>query len=40
MLCLDDRSFMKMALEEAQKAAETDEVPVGAVLVADRKSVV
>ncbi len=34
MLCLDDRSFMKMALEEAQKAAETDEVPVGAVLVA------
>ncbi len=33
MLCLDDRSLMNMALEEARKAAEADEVPVGAVLV-------
>ena len=33
MLGLDDCSLMKMALEEAQKAAEIGEVPVGAVLV-------
>ncbi len=35
MLGLDDCSLMNMALEEAQKAAETGEVPVGAVLVVD-----
>ena len=29
----DDRCFMEMALEEARKSAETEEVPVGAVLV-------
>ncbi len=34
MLGLDDRSLMKLALEEAQKAAGAGEVPVGAVLVA------
>jgi tRNA(adenine34) deaminase len=35
MLGLDDCSLMKIALEEAQKAADRDEVPVGAVLVMD-----
>lgn len=35
MLDLDDRSLMKLALEEAHKAAGLGEVPVGAVLVAD-----
>ena len=34
MLDLDDRSLMKLALEEARKAAGLGEVPVGAVLVA------
>ena len=33
MLGLDDRSLMNMALEEAQKAADMGEVPIGAVLV-------
>jgi tRNA(adenine34) deaminase len=33
MLGLDDCSLMKMALEEAQKAAGIGEVPIGAVLV-------
>jgi tRNA(adenine34) deaminase len=33
MLGLDDCSLMNMALEEAQKAADSGEVPVGAVLV-------
>ena len=28
-----DDDYMKIALEEAQKAAEKDEVPVGAVVV-------
>lgn len=32
---LDDRSLMKMALEEAERAADHGEVPVGAVLVVD-----
>jgi tRNA(adenine34) deaminase len=31
----DDEYYMRMALLEAQKAAERDEVPVGAVIVAD-----
>ncbi len=31
----DDVYYMRMALLEAQKAAERDEVPVGAVIVAD-----
>jgi tRNA(adenine34) deaminase len=31
----DDEYYMRMALLEAQKAAERDEVPVGAVVVAD-----
>jgi len=32
---MDDALFMKLALQEAQAAAEADEVPVGAVLVQD-----
>jgi tRNA(adenine34) deaminase len=32
---LDDRAFMGLALDEARKAGERGEVPVGAVLVAD-----
>ncbi len=32
MLCLEDRSLMIMALEEAQQAARAGEVPVGAVI--------
>jgi tRNA(adenine34) deaminase len=32
---LDDRSLMKIALEEAERAAGLGEVPVGAVLVVD-----
>jgi tRNA(adenine34) deaminase len=35
----DDRHFMALALEEAKKAAERDEVPVGALLVIDREVV-
>ena len=34
---LDDNYFMKQALIEAQKAYESDEVPVGAVVVVDQK---
>ena len=34
---LDDNYFMKQALIEAQKAFESDEVPVGAVVVVDQK---
>ena len=34
---LDDNYFMKQALIEAQKACESDEVPVGAVVVVDQK---
>ena len=32
-----DRSFMRMALEEAQEAGMAGEIPVGAVVVADGK---
>ncbi len=32
-----DEYFMNEALKEAQKAYEADEVPVGAVIVADNK---
>lgn len=32
----DDEYFMRMALAEAQKAADRDEVPVGAVVVAGK----
>lgn len=32
-----DEYFMKQALDEALKASERDEIPVGAVIVADRK---
>ena len=32
---MDDQYFMKKALEEARHALETDEVPIGAVVVAD-----
>ena len=41
-LCSDfaeDNLFMLEALKEAEKAAEEDEVPVGAVLVSDGKIV-
>ena len=31
----DDEKFMSMALYEAEKAAESDEVPIGAVVVCD-----
>ncbi|HNS90694.1 MAG TPA: nucleoside deaminase [Deltaproteobacteria bacterium] len=34
MLCLEDRSLMIMALEEARRAARAGEVPVGAVIAA------
>jgi tRNA(adenine34) deaminase len=32
-----DESFMKEALKEAQKAFDADEVPIGAVIVADNR---
>lgn len=32
---LDDNYFMRQALQEAQKAFDADEVPIGAVIVAD-----
>lgn len=34
---LNDEYFMKMALQEARQALEKDEVPVGAVIVYDKK---
>ena len=34
---LDDRYFMLKALEEAEKAYESDEVPVGAVIVVNQR---
>lgn len=37
---LDDNYFMRQALLEAQKAFEQDEVPVGAVVVADQRIIV
>lgn len=36
-ITLDDHYFMKQALIEAQKAYESDEVPVGVVVVIDQK---
>ena len=36
-IVFDDRYFMKQAIREAQKALEEDEVPVGAVVVANQK---
>ena len=33
-----DEKYMKTALKEAQKAYERDEVPVGAVIVKNRKN--
>ena len=35
MQILDDRSLMKIALEEAERAAGLGEVPIGAVIVVD-----
>jgi tRNA(adenine34) deaminase len=34
---LDDEYFMRQALQEARKAFDADEVPVGAVIVADQR---
>ncbi len=34
---LDDEYFMRQALQEAHKAFENEEVPVGAVIVADQR---
>ncbi len=34
---LDDTYFMRQALAEAQKAFDKDEVPVGAVVVANNR---
>ena len=34
---LDDQYFMRKALEEAEKAYESDEVPVGAVIVVNQR---
>lgn len=34
---LDDTYFMRQALTEAQKAFAKDEIPIGAVIVADRR---
>ena len=36
---LDDEYFMRQALQEAHKAFDADEVPVGAVIVADQRIV-
>lgn len=36
-MILDDEYFMRQALIEAQKAFDADEVPIGAVIVADGK---
>lgn len=35
IIMLDDNYFMRQALQEAQKAFDADEVPIGAVIVAD-----
>ncbi|QEC67736.1 nucleoside deaminase [Panacibacter ginsenosidivorans] len=37
MLSISDEYFMQQALKEAQKAFDTDEVPVGAVIVINNK---
>lgn len=34
---MDDQYFMGLALEEAQKAADLGEIPIGAVLVQDNE---
>ena len=34
---LDDQYFMRKALEEAERAYEIDEVPVGAVIVVNQR---
>ena len=34
---MDDEHFMKQALKEAQRAADADEVPIGAVIVMQNK---
>lgn len=34
---MDDEHYMKLALKEAQRAFEEDEVPVGAIIVMDKK---
>ncbi len=39
MDCQRDINYMKMALKEAKKAAEKQEVPIGAILVVDDKVV-
>lgn len=37
ILELDDKHFMKLALNEAEKAREADEVPVGAIVVCENQ---
>lgn len=39
-MTLDDRKYMMMALQEAQKAYDLEEVPIGAVLVDETGQVV
>ena len=39
MTMLDDNYFMRQALQEAQKAFEKDEVPIGAVIVCQQRIV-
>jgi len=34
---MDDENYMKLALKEAQRAFDEDEVPVGAIIVMDKK---
>ena len=36
-MILDDEYFMRQALAEAEKAMAADEVPIGALIVADGK---
>ncbi len=38
-MSLTHKDFMKLALAEAQKAGKKDEIPIGAVIVADNKDV-
>lgn len=37
VLEMDDEKFMRMALQEARKAYEENEIPIGAVIVADNR---
>jgi tRNA(adenine34) deaminase len=37
---MDDKYYMNLAIKEAQKAEDIDEVPVGAVIVTDGNSIV